>query len=609
MKTVDITDLCGGLPVAVQNLLTLLLIIAILIITVAPLLVSQFSSDPLCSDAAKTISKQCPIEPRGPTELFSVYCVMLILKIVSLDSKAVGITPATQRRCPGLVLFWLAEVWCSWGPLLFMLCTWFGSFQQMSDQISNQQAIGDDGFQSYFSGRKLEILQEGTTTKYFLLLENVTMTLDELSLHSCKRFDSFDDIQNFVHYAFGAGQMILFVLGAVLWGLGEIFKAKSHNPRGCMNFVSVEWATKGLGSTVLMGTIITAFDIIVEESRNISGMESGTEDFHQKVDELHTDIAKLRKELQTTFAAAQDLTLQDNADRSAQMARDINSRERCKPVWPAVLQSCAMALWASSAYVVVDPCLGDNQETGTGIFFGAIDLPGGMVWTQVMLYAGLVLASVTFLCLVGGLVSRNVGSNSLYYILGALLLYCIIFSKPSGYSPGLVFQQQRRLEEAVVNYYPLDKFGWIVESCMHDPFMALMVTMALYLIEYLLRLIGSCTPPSTEELDSFLTDCKKEVQRRSLEVVTIAPTDFIRDFASRSLPVPSDDDVSDDLGGWNDWKDRWDDRAKKKDEVLEVKGMFGGILEGMRTALGGSGSTRSPRYNRMDQEMKGPADA
>eukprot|EP00929_Paragymnodinium_shiwhaense_P022070 TRINITY_DN14211_c0_g1_i8.p1 TRINITY_DN14211_c0_g1~~TRINITY_DN14211_c0_g1_i8.p1 ORF type:complete len:1163 (+),score=288.27 TRINITY_DN14211_c0_g1_i8:94-3489(+) len=154
----------------------------------------------------------CHLRDRATITLWIALVLLFLLKVKSVESFKVliGSTESAQRPgCAG-VMMRLVALWSFWGPVMMTLLTVYGFHHQFSNHhLEIVLARGDEGYRYY-------AIDTNSIGQF---------QVDPSSLHgNCTARSSMKDWREFDRIAFGFGSSLMFAMGAVFMGLGELFK-------------------------------------------------------------------------------------------------------------------------------------------------------------------------------------------------------------------------------------------------------------------------------------------------------------------------------------------------------------------------------------------------
>jgi len=163
----------------------------------------------------------CRVRVRTAATWFCAAILLLLLKFASFEScsaigrQMIGSTDAARRPMPYGLLFRLVAMWGFWGIFIAVIATIWGFYAQF---------VGS-GFDDNFDFVAVRT-GDPDEPSYFMVNESMakSATLSSLEDEGCWAFGSYHDIRFFAHVGLGIGGSLTFCLGALLFGLGEIFK-------------------------------------------------------------------------------------------------------------------------------------------------------------------------------------------------------------------------------------------------------------------------------------------------------------------------------------------------------------------------------------------------
>eukprot|EP00929_Paragymnodinium_shiwhaense_P022068 TRINITY_DN14211_c0_g1_i6.p1 TRINITY_DN14211_c0_g1~~TRINITY_DN14211_c0_g1_i6.p1 ORF type:complete len:1181 (+),score=297.10 TRINITY_DN14211_c0_g1_i6:94-3543(+) len=200
----------------------------------------------------------CHLRDRATITLWIALVLLFLLKVKSVESFKVliGSTESAQRPgCAG-VMMRLVALWSFWGPVMMTLLTVYGFHHQFSNHhLEIVMARRDEGY-SYYA---VDIKRIGQ------------FQADPSSLHgNCTARLSMKDWREFDRTAFGFGSSLMFAMGAVFMGLGELFKidlAAGYMLQGIVSFGFLSLFT----ASILQDPLMSYYDHVTDAMKEYGG--------------------------------------------------------------------------------------------------------------------------------------------------------------------------------------------------------------------------------------------------------------------------------------------------------------------------------------------------
>eukprot|EP00931_Biecheleriopsis_adriatica_P063337 TRINITY_DN38330_c0_g1_i1.p1 TRINITY_DN38330_c0_g1~~TRINITY_DN38330_c0_g1_i1.p1 ORF type:complete len:1106 (-),score=266.48 TRINITY_DN38330_c0_g1_i1:72-3389(-) len=162
--------------------------------------------------------EDCTIQERSTMTLWCALGLVLLLKLagVSKFGDLIGDSESSQRPGIGGIFFRLVALWNFWGPVC-ILCSVILKFEKQ------------------FSDSYLETVKDDSSRQYYLVEHPANLT-DLSIVDTCVAFDSYAELRTFAHWALGAGAVLAFTVGSLLFGFGELLKLEPEKGY-CLNSI------------------------------------------------------------------------------------------------------------------------------------------------------------------------------------------------------------------------------------------------------------------------------------------------------------------------------------------------------------------------------------
>eukprot|EP00931_Biecheleriopsis_adriatica_P017120 TRINITY_DN12385_c0_g1_i1.p1 TRINITY_DN12385_c0_g1~~TRINITY_DN12385_c0_g1_i1.p1 ORF type:complete len:897 (+),score=168.57 TRINITY_DN12385_c0_g1_i1:109-2799(+) len=174
---------------------------------------------------------------------------------------------------------------------------------------------------------------------------------------------SMQDIPLVANEFFGIRNLILFMCGAVLFGMGELFKLRAVQLWPAKGYLNMDiilriskpwiWASE-VGEVNKMASMVAeecwkrleGVRLRIEELDEVQSFQKAAKD--RSTPKVHHMVEELRDLTSNTLKLLMD---------SKTKARNIAQLNRSRILWAAVLQSAAIGLWVPASEAQISPCL------------------------------------------------------------------------------------------------------------------------------------------------------------------------------------------------------------------------------------------------------------